>query len=248
MDDIEREEIKRRYRVQNQELLTHVMLVKEEDDNSSFNTIKDKLKNYIISQTNKFFINGYTSDDIEQECLIALRFKAINDYNMNKGPFIKFAKLCIRRHLITELKACKKKKNLALNSAMSLDEYYEDDEKESNFTLMDMVNNDDKSHFDLINIQEKGRFMYNQLARKLTKLEYKILVYYIKGYNYMEIVNLLNGELEELLKTDDVEKAKKVVDNALCRIKKKALEIEEKMKTDKRYQGDMFMDLGNEIV
>ena len=245
---MDNEEIKRRYREQNQELLTHVNKVKEENDDRSFEIIKDKLKNYIKSQTNKFFISGSTSDDIEQECLIALRFKAINDYNVNKGPFIKFAKLCIRRHIITELKACKKKKNIALNSAMSLDQYYEDEDKESNFTLMDMVdNNEDKNHFDLMNIQEKGRFMYNQLARKLTKLEYKILVYYIKGYNYMEIVNLLRGEEEDLLKTDDTEKSKKVVDNALCRIKKKALEIEDKMKSEKRYQGDMFMDLSNEI-
>ncbi|MFW5890606.1 MAG: sigma factor, partial [bacterium] len=108
------------YVKQNEKLIQLVKKVKESDDNDAFDKIYKRMEKYIKSIISKFFISGLGDDDILQECLIALRFKAINDYDENKGPFIRFAKLCIRRHIITELKACKKKKYLALNSAFSL--------------------------------------------------------------------------------------------------------------------------------
>jgi RNA polymerase sporulation-specific sigma factor len=236
------------YRKQNDELVTHVAKVKLEDDNESFNIVKTKLKGYMTSVTNKFFISGFNNDDIFQECLIALRFKAIDDYNENKGPFIKFAKLCIRRHIITELKACKKKKNFALNNAISLDVSYDDDgDGDSSCSLMDFIEDKpDQDKFEILNMQERGRLMYNILSRRLTRLEYKVLVYYLKGYNYTEIVNILEGD-ETLPHNIDIGSNKKVVDNALCRVKKKACDLSEEIDEDGSIQTDMFMDLTEEI-
>jgi RNA polymerase sporulation-specific sigma factor len=238
------------YKKQNEELITHVAKVKHQDDNDSFNIVRTKLKGYMTSVTNKFFISGFSNDDIFQECLIALRFKAIDDYNENKGPFIKFAKLCIRRHIITELKACKKKKNLALNSAISLDVSYDDDgsgDGDSSCSLMDFIEDKpDKDRFEVLNMQERGRLMYNILSRRLTKLEYKVLVYYLKGYNYTEIVNILEGD-ETLPHNEDIGSNKKVVDNALCRVKKKAFDLSAEMEDEHGIQTDMFMDLTEEI-
>jgi RNA polymerase sporulation-specific sigma factor len=231
------------YEKQNEQLIILVQKVREDGDELAFEQIKKKLNGYINSITKKFFISGFTNDDIIQECLIALRFKAIDDYDSKKGPFIKFAKLCIRRHIITELKACKKKKNFALNSAMSLDQEYEGED--SACSLLDIIPDTvDENHFIKVNLRERGRFLYNSLSRKLTELEYKILVYYIKGYNYMEIVNLLRGE--GLLEAED-KKDKKVIDNGLCRIKTKALSLKQKIDEERKLQGDMFMDLSEEI-
>jgi len=230
------------YKKQNDELLQLVRMVKENDDEDSFNRIKRKLDKYIVSVQNKFFISGFTNEDIMQECLIALRFKSINDYDEKKGPFIKFAKLCIRRHIITELKACKKKKNYALNSAVSLDQNYENDSDDSSYSLLDIIPDKQKAdHFTTLAIKERGRLLYSHLARRLTKLEYRILVYYIKGYNYMEIVNILRKE--GLLEGTDCDTEKKVVDNGLCRIKTKALELKEEMEFSNGLQGDIFVDL-----
>jgi RNA polymerase sporulation-specific sigma factor len=238
------------YRKQNDELVTHVAKVKQEDNEESFNIVIAKLKGYMTSVTSKFFISGFSNDDIYQECLIALRFKAISDYNENKGPFIKFAKLCIRRHIITELKACKKKKNMALNSAISLDVGYDNDsdgDGDYSCSLMDFIEDKpDKDRFEILNMQERGRMMYNILSRRLTKLEYKVLVYYLKGYNYTEIVNILEGD-ETLPHNDDIGSNKKVVDNALCRVKKKAFELSAEIEEDGSVQTDMFMDLTQEI-
>jgi len=234
------------YKKQNIELIELVHKVREVDDDLSFNIIHTKMEKYIKSVTSKFFISGFTDDDIKQECLIALRFKAINDYDENKGPFIKFAKLCIRRHIITELKACKKKKNFALNSALSLDASYSDGDDGSEYTLLDMIpDSPSKDHFKEVSIRERGRFLYHHLARELTELEYRILVYYIKGYNYMEVVHLLRGD--KLLTSCDDILDKKAVDNGLCRIKKKACDLRGKIDENHCLQDDMFLDLSREI-
>jgi len=234
------------YIKQNSELIQLVRQVKNTDNNVAFNLICQKMEKYIRSVTSKFFISGFTDDDISQECLIALRFKAINDYDEKKGPFVKFAKLCIRRHIITELKACKKKRNLALNSAVSLDKDHDDTDDDSSYTLLDMIPDlPVHDHFRDVGIRERGRFLYHHLARDLTELEYKILVYYIKGYNYMEVVHLLRGDGLLLSNDDDLDK--KAVDNGLCRIKKKACDLK-MLIDDKHYiQDDMFMDLSREI-
>ena len=39
-------------------------------------------------------------DDFHQECLLGL-FKATQDYSLRRGSFLGFAKLVVRRHLIT---------------------------------------------------------------------------------------------------------------------------------------------------
>ena len=94
-------------------------------------------------------------------------------------------------------------------------------------------------------MKERGRFLYHHLARDLTELEYKILVYYIKGYNYMEAVHLLRGD--GLLTSGDDVLDKKAVDNGLCRIKKKANDLRQQIDGKHYLQDDMFMDLSNEI-
>jgi len=234
------------YRQQNSELIELVKKVKEFNDDVSFNIICSKIEKYIRSVTSKFFITGFTDDDISQECLIALRFKAIHDYDNKKGPFIKFAKLCIRRHIITELKACKKKRNFALNSAVSLDTSHSGDDQDSEYTLMDIIpDNVSNDYFKEVIVKERGRFLYNHLARDLTELEYKILVYYIKGYNYMEVVHLLRNDGLLLSNDDDLDK--KAVDNGLCRIKKKACDLRQKIDNKHCLQDEMFMDLSREI-
>ena len=197
-----------------EDLLEYVNRVKSNNDNEAFDIIHDKLKSYIKSITNKFFISGYNDNDLEQECLIALNSKAIEDYQESKGPFVKFAKLCIRRHIITELKASKKKRSKSLNDALSLNESYEDDEDNS-CTLLDTIPDvPEKEHFENEQSIERGRDLYKKLSHKLTPLEYKVLIFYLKNYNYAEIVNILSKE--------DPNINKKAVDNALCRIKNKA--------------------------
>ena len=236
------------YTEQNEKLIELINRVKKSNDDEAFDMIKSKMEKYITSVTNKFFISGCTNDDIKQECLIALRFKSINDYDEKKGPFVRFAKLCIRRHIITELKACKKKRSLVLNKALSLDESLnDDDDGESSYSLMDIVVDEPSNdHFKKVNIRERGRYLYNILSRKLTLLEYKILVYYLKGYNYTEIANIL--KFENLLEyEDDEELDKKAIDNGLCRIKKKAKELKIEMNSSGKIQEDMFMDLTKEI-
>jgi len=202
----------------------------------AFNLIVKRIKgflNYIAYK--KFFIPGYTQDDILQECLIALYQKAIKDYKKDKGPFVRFAKLCIRRHIITELKTRNKHKYRALNEAVSLDMVVEEEDGGNQISLYNYLASTNDNLFEKTIVREKSRELYLQLARKCTALEYKILVYYIKGYNYNEIVNLVSREEKDI--------NKKVVDNALVRVKNKAEELMSAIENDGMIQKDMFEEI-----
>jgi len=80
--------------------------------NSAYNEIYYRMRTKIGYLVHKFYIPGHTTDDIQQEALFALRYKAIPDFKkevIGKNgpyPFDKFAVLCIRRHLSTLLKTC----------------------------------------------------------------------------------------------------------------------------------------------
>ena len=98
---------------------------KSPNDNAIFDKIHLYMHGYLINVTlKKFpFIRGLQTVDIYQETLIALRFKAIPNFRNDKGmSFLNFAKMCIRRHLITLLNASKnRKKDQSINQAISLD-------------------------------------------------------------------------------------------------------------------------------
>jgi DNA-directed RNA polymerase specialized sigma24 family protein len=96
--------------------------VSKEEVNEAYNEIEHRIKGKIIYIVNQFYIPGCNFDDIYQEALFALRFKAIIDYRKEKigkkgpYPFDKFAILFIRRHLSTLLKSSFQNKRKALNT------------------------------------------------------------------------------------------------------------------------------------
>ena len=102
-----------------------------------------------------------------------------------------------------------------------------------------------KDYFKGLNSRERGRFFYYHLSRRLTKLEYRVLIYYLKGYNYQEIVNILRGE--NLLDSYDDDIDKKAVDNGLSRIKKKATDLKEEIDNKNKLQDEMFMNLSERM-
>ena len=91
--------------------------------NAAYQEIEKRMKTKLQQIAFKFNIPGMNNEDIYQEALFALRYKAVKDYNADRGndtgpyPFDKFAILCIRRHLATSLKASyqnKKKENIII--------------------------------------------------------------------------------------------------------------------------------------
>ncbi len=204
---------------------------REKRKNCAYNEIEKRIKvkiGYIVRQ---FFIPGHNSDDILQEALYALRFKAILDYDSSKGmretpyPFDKFAMLCIRRHLATLLKSSFQLKRKTLNKSLSLDQDRGSNDGE-NLYLVDILTDSNKSLMEIIGKKEYHNNLMTMLCQKLSKLEKEVLALYVYKYSYEEITDRLNKAYKKRGSKKKINI--KTIDNALSRLKMKGKEIFEK--------------------
>ena len=201
--------------------------------NSAYNEIEIRVKTNIFFIVRKFYIPGCSPDDILQEALYALRYKAIPDYDRNKGrgdtsyPFNKFAALCIRRHLSTLLKSSFQNKRKTLNTSLSLDQ---DRNKlsDDDLHLSDILPRTEGTIEDLIEGKEYYRNLFKKLYHELSIFEQRIFKLYAKKYSYEEITFIINKyyKKKKIKKRIDI----KSVDNSLSRIKQNGRKIFEKYK------------------
>ena len=205
---------------------------KQERINVAFNQIVEIMQKKINQLVYKFHIPGCTKQDIEQEALFALRYKAIKDYDSSRSerhelsPFDKFAMLCMRRHLATQLKASYQNKSYTLNTAASLDRDRSCAAKsEENLFLSDIISTTDGDVVEALKKREYFVLFMNQLYKRLSPFEQEVLKLYSLKYSYNEIADIMNKRnKKKKLKKNLV----KSVDNALSRIKNKGKEVLEK--------------------
>ena len=140
-----------------------------------------------------FFLAGGDDEDLLQEGMLGL-LDAIRSYAPDSGvPFEAFASLCIRRSLISAVRAATARKHAPLNEALPLeraDVQLEDPEA----VLLD---------------REGFQSMLEALRSRLSPMERMILPLYLDGFSCREIA----------AKTG---KPPKSVDNAVQRIRRKA--------------------------
>ena len=79
-----------------------------------------RYKHRLRSICRAYFLQGGEFEDLLQEAYLGL-FKAIRDYRPNKGAFLGFAILCVRRQVITAVKQASRCKHIPLNQAISLE-------------------------------------------------------------------------------------------------------------------------------
>lgn len=224
----------------NQDILLYVKRFKEDpSDKDAFEEIMKALHSFLqhLALKKFFFVAGHNSDDIYQEGLFALSTKAIPDYDQDKGPFLSFAKLCIRRHIITVLKSANNNKNRALNTSVSLDATV-CDEEDGPVSIGGFLPNDEENMVTKVLRVESYKRLRAILMSRLTELEAKVLDLYLKNMSYMDIVTHLNRRLRGKNRLKP-----KVIDNALCRIKKKASELEEQIKSGQKIQAPLMLDM-----
>ena len=199
--------------------------------NQAYNEIEKRVKLKITYIVGKFYIPGLNYDDILQEALFALRFKAIPDYNKDKGtgttpyPFDNFAILCIRRHLSTILKSSFQNKRKALNTSLSLDENRGSHDDEDLY-LSDIVPHIEGNIIEMLGEKEYYKNLFNKLYVRLSKLEKNVFILYAYKYSYDEITDKINKDCRA--KGSKKRVSIKSIDNSLSRIKIKAKEIFEK--------------------
>lgn len=195
----------------------------QQESDAAFEIVFDKVKPRIQALVNRFNIAGLDKSDILQESLYALRFKAIKDYNPERGhgegwpPFERFAILCIRRHLSTEYKSSYQNKKRVLNYSMSLNQDTSSSDEENMF-LINIIQ-DETGYEDILDYVENKEYystLVKNLLENLSKFEKEVFVLYAQNYSYEEIAEKIN---ENRVK---VKIKIKAVDNALSRIKTKA--------------------------
>ncbi|MBP5198442.1 MAG: sigma-70 family RNA polymerase sigma factor, partial [Lachnospiraceae bacterium] len=149
--------------------------------------------------------------DLIQEGMIGL-FKAVRDYDCGRdAAFSTFAELCINRQIYKALQASNRKKNIPLNSYISL--YGEKESEEGAFNpLENIVDNSKPGPEELVLDRERVDYLEQVIEKELSSFENEVLELMLTGLNYVEIARILG-------KTD------KSVDNCIQRIKGKIRKI-----------------------
>lgn len=174
----------------------------------------EKYKNLVRQKARTLFMIGGDNEDLIQEGMIGL-YKAIRDYKeKDDNIFFSFAELCITRQLFTAIKASNRKKNIPLNTYISLNtpvhktEDSEEDIVLSEVVLKDKIQNPEEMVID----KENTDMIKYELERRLSKFEREVFVRYMDGDKYTQIAEALGKE-------------PKSIDNALQRIRSKVTEI-----------------------
>ena len=169
----------------------------------------EKYSELVNIKSNKFFLIGADDDDMFQEGMIGL-YKAIKSFNLEKqNSFKTFANLCIERQLITAIKTSNRQKHMPLNSSFSLNlSAYDENDDTSILEVLDTKTIEDP--LDTITKKEYYEFIESRIDKSLSEFEKQVLNRYVQGETYIDIANKLNTPV-------------KSVDNAIQRIRKKAI-------------------------
>ncbi|NLJ97142.1 MAG: sigma-70 family RNA polymerase sigma factor, partial [Clostridiales bacterium] len=89
-------------------------------DRPAMDYLLEKYKYLVRNKAKALFLIGGDKDDLIQEGMIGL-YKAIQDYQEDRqSSFFYFADLCISRQMYTAIKASNRKKNIPLNTYISI--------------------------------------------------------------------------------------------------------------------------------
>lgn len=168
-----------------------------------------KYRGLVRTKIRSYFLVGAEKDDLLQIGMIGL-WQAIMDYSPDKDiSFLSFARICIERHVITAIKTATRRKQIPLNSAVSLECCTEESDADFNLTEV-LVSGSVLDPEELVIRREDGRALRETLRTMLSRFEWEVLKRYNTGKTYREIAC-------------DLECNTKSIDNALGRIKRKMM-------------------------
>ena len=153
-----------------------------------------------------YFLSGGDSEDLIQEGMLGL-LAAIREYDPERSTsFGTYAVFCIRRRLLSAVKAAARKKHMPLNRAISFEAPLLDENGDC--YPYGIQPTQDSSPEELLIDREDSEERMALLKSHLSGFETKILRLYLQGLSYSEIAA-------------EVNKTTKSVDNAVQRIRRK---------------------------
>lgn len=151
------------------------------------------------------FLAGGDSEDLTQEGMFGL-LSAIRQYDPNMNASFKtYAELCIKNRLLSAVKTASRLKHIPLNDGVSLDALLSD---ESQIPLSAYTELFQRSPEELVLARENKEELQLSFKKCLSKLEVKVLDFYLDGLSYDEIAKAIGKDT-------------KSVDNAVQRIRRK---------------------------
>ena len=186
------------YKNGNQEIMDYLMV---------------KYKSMVRKKARAMYLLGGENEDLIQEGMIGL-IKAVRDFDVTqKTSFSSFAELCVSRQMYSAIEASNRKKQLPLNSYVSLYEDSEEVGEGRSLPLIDTIESSKENDPEVLYFgKEYTEAFAEQLKELLSPLENHVLYLHLMGTDYRTIAELLG-------------KSPKSVDNALQRIKTKAQKI-----------------------
>ena len=182
----------------------------KQGDEEALVYILNKYKELVNMKVSKYFIVGAEKDDTVQEGMIGL-FKAIKSFDPDKqNSFKSFANICIERQLITAIKSSNRQKHMPLNSSLSLNTAAYDNEEDSVELIETFNNKTVEDPLETIMKQEYLNEVEDAVNKNLSKFEKQVLDRFLRGESYVKIAKNLDSPV-------------KSVDNAIQRIRKKAI-------------------------
>ncbi len=182
----------------------------KQGDEEALVYILNKYKELVNMKVSKYFIVGAERDDTVQEGMIGL-FKAIKSFDPDKqNSFKSFANICIERQLITAIKSSNRQKHMPLNSYLSLNTAAYDNEEDSVELIETFNNKTVEDPLETIMKQEYLNEVEDAVNKNLSKFEKQVLDRFLRGESYVKIAKNLDSPV-------------KSVDNAIQRIRKKAI-------------------------
>lgn len=160
---------------------------------------------WCVSVRGPFFWLGETADLIQEGMLGLL--SAIREFRSDRGArFRTFAELCVRRRIISVVRAAAGGKHSPLNDYVSLDPSlflaHQD------FTFFGTAYHQQRNPEDVVIHEENLSTLEEAIRKGLTGLEAQVLACYLHGLSYAEIA-------------EEVQRSTKSVDNAVQRIRRK---------------------------
>lgn len=179
-------------------------------DQQALTFLLEKYKDLVNSKVSKYFIIGAEKEDIVQEGMIGL-YKAIKGFDVCKqNSFKTFANICVERQLITAIKTSNRQKHMPLNSYLSLNSSVYDNDGDNTELIETFEVNTIEDPLDTIMKKEYFNEIQSTMHKSLSKFEEKVLDRYIQGESYEVIARKLETPV-------------KSIDNAIQRIRKKAI-------------------------
>ncbi len=158
-----------------------------------------------------YYIVGADREDLVQEGMIGL-YKAVVDYRSDMGArFRSFAHLCMVRQITDAVRASLREKQKPLNQAVSLDQVIPDEDGVERSMIDLLPDETSLSPEERAVSQSAEKELLDMIEGRLSKMERKVLLLYLKEPDYQAIAKELGM-------------SPKAVDNAIQRIRRKVRE------------------------